>query len=203
MGYQTGKSKQAFKTDYGITYCYKKYISHYCVKKGGARRGIKVNNKYNMSLKEYGEIIKACNLAVMNLIIKKGIDFKLPFRMGTMSVVKKKIAYLKLPTGRVRLVAGVDWKATHEMWKEDPKTKENKKVIYYTNEHSGGYTIRLRYLNTWANFTGFQYYRFYPTREFNKLLSEEIKTNMNFDAPLSWKYGDQTSFYDLTKYINK
>ena len=199
MGYQTGKKAQTFKTNFGITYCYKKYISHYCVVKKNNKK-VKVNNRYNISLSEYGKIIKACNLAVMNLIIKRGIEFRLPYRMSHMSVVKKKIGFLTLPNGRVRLLSQVDWTKTHDMWNKNPEAKAKKKVVYYTNEHSAGFIIRVRYLNTYANFKGATFYRFHPTREFNKALCNEIKTNMKFDAFLAKKYADEISHYDLTKY---
>lgn len=68
--------------------------------------------------------------------VLEGEEVTLPARMGTLSFKGRK-APLKFDSNGIPKLPP-DWKATLALWERNPETKLTKKLIFCTNEHTGG-----------------------------------------------------------------
>jgi len=99
--------------------------------------------KVKINKKRYMEI----TTAFMKFIAKKilnGEIVHLPVRMGTLTIIGRK----QIPKIEGNMVKGLatDWKSTLALWERDPKAKEEKKRIYFFNEHSNGVRYKIGWL---------------------------------------------------------
>lgn len=92
--------------------------------------------------KTFIEIFEDFATLVLKDVIEQGKDYMLPSKLGSLRVKKRMLNFKFKDTGDINLRStgcGVDWGSTRKMWKEYPETKEQKKVLYYTNNHSGNW----------------------------------------------------------------
>lgn len=89
----------------------------------------KINNLYNKFL---------CKKAM------EGLEVTLPSRMGTIAIVGKKQKVRRDEEGNIRGLAP-DWVKTKELWDKNPKAKEDRKLVYHTNNHTSGYRYNWRW----------------------------------------------------------
>lgn len=76
-----------------------------------------------------------------------GAHLKLPYALGSMEVVSKKMPEPKLDVEGNPTNLKVDWKATLDLWKEiypgvdkkGYKEIKDKQLVYHLNEHTNGY----------------------------------------------------------------
>lgn len=73
----------------------------------------------------------------------EGFEVTLPAMMGTLKIVglQQKVRFDE--DGKI-IGLSPNWKKTMEFWNSNPQAKEEKKLIYNTNEHSSG--IRYKFL---------------------------------------------------------
>lgn len=93
--------------------------------------------------------------------ILEGGDCVLPYRLGIISIVKRKINLNNLQ---------VDWKATRELGQR----------VFHLNEHSRGYRYSIRWNKFRCIVPNKTAYRFLPTRTFSRLLAKYIKSNHDY-----------------------
>jgi hypothetical protein len=140
-----GRGKNTIEHPYTFADMYKDYISD-----------IDEGSPYYVSYIEYVEICSDFYKAISKAIIDDGITFKLPYGMGEVYVLKKKVKYNgNLP---------IDWQAT---------IKEGKK-IYILNEHTKGF----KYAFFWHKPLKFKnkfIYRLVFTRSNKRYLAKAIK----------------------------
>lgn len=90
-----------------------------------------------------------------------GLKIKLPFRLGSLQIVKKKMYF----STQINKKLGIDWAATNKYGK----------LIHHTNEHSDKY----KYLYFWdrrgSSVKGIASYRFIPCRTLKRTLAKLIK----------------------------
>lgn len=114
---------------------------------------------YAVSYDEFLSITREYLKMVMSSIINEARTYKLPFRLGSIRVVK-----LDSSLGRKRRYS-LDFSLTHKYGKP----------IYHLNEHSGGY----KYMFKWDKINAYVkhkfYYRFIPTRANKRMLAYNIK----------------------------
>lgn len=74
-----------------------------------------------------------------------GYEVTLPCRMGTLYIrgVKQKIKIDE--NGKVKGLS-INWPQTKKLWESNAQAREEKKVVYNTNEHSSG----IRYKFVWG-----------------------------------------------------
>lgn len=97
---------------------------------------------YNIKKKEYRDILMDINNEVMDLIISEGFEFRLPYRLGTLRIRKKKIKYRFKEDGTLDTQnLKVDWKSTNDLWNKDEEAKKNKTVVFHTNAHTNKYLL--------------------------------------------------------------
>lgn len=80
---------------------------------------------------------------IVDLLVQ-GETIKLPERLGLLSYIGRKTRP-RLEDGKIKGLAP-DWKNTLQLWKEDPKAKEEKKILYLFNERTNG----VRYKMVWS-----------------------------------------------------
>ena len=116
----------------------------------------KYDNKYNLSKKEFREINRTFNNVLMKSIIETGYAYKLPHRLGTISVRKRKSKAGMIDFGHLQ------------------KTGE---VIRHTNKHSGGYHAAFYWDRKapQAIFANKYLFKLFPVRYYKRYLSEAIK----------------------------
>ncbi len=114
---------------------------------------------YNITRAEYRTIVEDYIKMVMDEILNKASNFKLPFRLGDLRVVK-----LDSSLGRKRRYS-IDFSLTQKYGKP----------IYHLNEHSGGF----KYMFKWSKKDMYVkhgvFYRFIPTRTNKRRLAYNIK----------------------------
>lgn len=99
---------------------------------------------------------------IMELLIK-GETVKLPERLGVLSYIGTKTKP-RIENGEIKGLAK-DWKSTVELWKRDPKAKEEKKYIYFFNERTNG----IRYKMIWS-----KKHVFIPNKDFYTFVLSRI-----------------------------
>lgn len=109
-----------------------------------AYKEYKLSNNKPVDYKTYNEL----NIKYVKFLMEKVLDGEyvtLPGRLGLLYVTgiiqKPKID----ENGNITGLAP-NWRMTKELWEKDPKAKEQRKLIYNTNEHTGG----IRYKFVWS-----------------------------------------------------
>jgi len=150
-------------TDYGIRDAFKFYKT-------------KRNSEVNITASEFSSICKDFNKRVSNLIIYENFSFLLPFRMGRIRIRKyKPKTYIQedgsLDKSRLR----PDWKATKKLWEQNPKAKEDKKLVFHLNDHTNGYQHRWFWEKLTSNVKNNSAYSFLPSRNNKRTLATVLK----------------------------
>ena len=86
---------------------------------------------------KYSIYIKAL-LQAIEILVNDGRTVVLPQRMGYIRL-KKFIAKKKFP----------NWKMTNKLWEFDEEAKKKKKIVWLTNAHTSGYSVKM----VWCNYT--------------------------------------------------
>ena len=117
---------------------------------------IKYDNKYNLTKKEFKEICKVFNNILMRTIVDTGFEYKLPHRLGSISVRKKK--------SKGGAIDFAHYKKTGD-------------IIKHTNKHSGGYHAAFYWSrrSPQAIFANKFIYKFFPVRFYKKYLADAIR----------------------------
>jgi len=143
--------------------------------------GKKTRGAYGVNAKTFIEINKEFYKEVMRLIIEESFIYKIPFRLGTLGIRKFKQNFHFKDNELVVKKLLVDYKATKEWWKENPKAKEEHKYIYQMNDHTNGYKIRFMWSKKSSKAHGIRGYRFIATRANKRYLAKCFKNNPNID----------------------
>lgn len=161
------------KADYGI----KDYREFY-------------KKKYNSDIttEKYNKIIKVFNQAIIDLIIDKGIKYKIPFMNFELYVAKLK-QKPKIVNGKLVNNRPINWKATHELWDKNDEAREKKLLIRYNNDHSSNYVFRIYMKKFKSTLRTRNYYKFKAIRSFKQKLHNKImkSDDGSFDAYLLYE----------------
>jgi hypothetical protein len=145
-------------------------------------------SEFNVSFAKFSEVIQLFNMKARNALIYESWVFKLPYRLGTIYIRRIPMNIRLDSNGELyRHNLKPDWHRTKKLWKEmyPDLTKEeikqipNKKIVYFTNEHTGRYKFRIHWEKKYCNIPGHGPYEFVFTRENKRLLAEVLKTNPN------------------------
>lgn len=149
MFFSRGPNK--IKDPYTLRQMYQHYISD-----------IEEGSPYDISYSVYVKITTSYLKKIIERLYK-GFKVKLPYKLGKLQIVKKKM-YFK---SQINKKLGIDWQATNKYGK----------VIHHLNEHSSGY----KYLYFWdkrgASVHNIGKYRFIPCRDLKRTLAKLIKEN--------------------------
>jgi len=121
----------------------------------------------------FAAILRDCNKALVEEILKEAEEFTLPCNMGRISFRKRKNkAYLSKEG--IRSNALVDWKATMELWQRDLNAHRNKIMVKYNNMHTGRYSFRISLFN--RTFINKEFFAFRFKRSFKRAFAKRIMT---------------------------
>jgi hypothetical protein len=121
------------------------------------------NRLYDVPKHKFYSIIKDYFKFLSSELLDNSKEIRLPARMGTLSVVKKKPK--RYDSNSLR----VDFQSS----------RDNKKLILHLNEHSDGYNFSFFWCKKDIMITNKQYYQLIMTRANKRRLAELIKTNKN------------------------
>mgnify|MGYP006969471479 FL=1 len=152
----------------------------------------KDNNTKNplIDRKLYSKVIKENNEAISNAIIYDGMEFKMPARLGYLSVIKKKHKLKFDENGKVDVrYLPVDYQATKKLWariypglsEEEILKIPDRKRVFHKNMHSDGYIYSWYYDKYTSNAKNKSVYYFKPTRTNTRNLAAHIKSE-DFDT---------------------
>ncbi|MGL6105519.1 MAG: hypothetical protein ACRC0V_11910 [Fusobacteriaceae bacterium] len=104
------------------------------------------NIKNKISLSDYLSINNEYNKFLLEKVFI-GEEVTLPSQLGTLKVLGKK-QKLKLDKNGNMITYGlsVDWVRTKKLWDNNETAKEEKRLVYHLNEHSG----QVRYKFFWS-----------------------------------------------------
>lgn len=94
----------------------------------------------------YCKIVNLFMKFIMNKVFE-GYEVVLPHRMGTILIKGTKIVNPRNKDGKMNY--SPNWKKTKELRDKDPVAKEQRKIVYCLNEHTGGVIYKL----DWSKFT--------------------------------------------------
>lgn len=166
--FKRGKSK--IKIHAGMPDFYKFYKSNY---------------SNPVDKKTYSNVIMSLNTEIAKAIIYDGFEFKMPGRLGFLSIIKKKHKLKLDENGKVDTrYLPVDFKKTKELWKKlyPNKTTEeilqipDRKRVFYNNTHSSGFIYSWYYNKFTSNATNKSVYYFKPTRTNKRELASFVKS---------------------------
>ena len=109
-----------------------------------------------LSTRAFTAVLEAFNLGVQALLLA-GKEVKLPFRLGTLYVQKKKLNYARLPFD-------------YGHWQ---KTGEKR---FHLNRHSDGYRASFHWRKQLTALSGIQLYALVPCRQLTRAISQQMQT---------------------------
>jgi hypothetical protein len=131
----TQPKRKKIVADVGAEEIYKNYCDKY-------------KNKHNLTQRQYGEILDKFFIKLMDVLIFKGQEFTMPYRLGNIRI-RKHLNKLKLtPEGNIdKRHLRPDWGGCRKLWNKiyQGKTWEeivqikNKPMMYHENRHSEKY----------------------------------------------------------------
>jgi hypothetical protein len=122
----------------------------------------------------YGNVLREFNDYVRDGISLKGAEYILPFRLGKIQLRKKKTEVKIGENGEIINNLPPNWKATRELWGINEDAKKKKIKIRFTNDHTDGYTFRIVYLRSKANYKNKSIYKIRMNRMMKRNLSKSI-----------------------------
>ena len=154
------KRNHTVKSDYGSNDYYRYYKKH--------------NPDSKVTRKEYGDIIKEFNSHLRDRLSTKGVDIIIPSRLGRIELRKIKTEVKIDSDGNVINNLPTNWRATRELWGINPKAKDNNVKIKFTNEHTDGYTFKISYFKSRANYKNKTIYKL----KFNRILKRKLSKSI-------------------------
>lgn len=170
-----GKQKEKFKTDIGMSDFYKHYSLSTFKEKNGGKTIVHHNSMFNVTRLMYGKIVEFIHSRITEEIMLDNFEFKFPARLGTLCIRKRKPKLRYDDEGNLINTMPVDWKATNDLWNEDKKSKEEKKLVRHMNEHTQGYVPFWHYNAHTATFKNKMAYKFVATRTVKRSLTKVLK----------------------------
>jgi len=165
---------------YGLYHHYRKQLQM----KGYLDKG----SDFNVSFKQYCEVLRLFNKKAKDALIYDSWVFRLPYRLGTIYIRRKKIRIQLDAHGELyKSKLNPDWPRTKKLWKDmypdlssaEIKKIPNKKVVYITNEHTSGYRYYIHWQKKYCNVPGHRPYEFVFARDNKRELAKLLKTNPN------------------------
>lgn len=153
------------KIDIGNKQLYKSYIK--------GLDSIEKNTGFNLSLGTINNAVADVNKAIMEEMIFHNKFFKLPFRLGTIMILKYKPIPKRKKCGALSLP--IDWNETNKLWAEDIEAKANKKFVYFRNLHTGGYVMHFKWIKNTTNVRNIKGYEFKAVKHRKRQLTSALK----------------------------
>lgn len=118
---------------------------------------------------QFYSIIRTINKELAKLLIQ-GEDIKLPCRMGTLELRKRKTA-ITFENGKLKTTLPVDWDRTLKLWCDDEEAYKERTLIKAQEQE----VFKVHYSKARANYINKSFYQFNINREIKKALKHNIK----------------------------
>jgi hypothetical protein len=123
---------------------------------------------------------RVINAAVFNLnkrlidnMILKNKFINLPYNLGNLAILKRQPEIKRKKNGNLSLA--IDYGETNKLWNEDPEARKNRRYVYHTNSHSGGYIASFKWLKSRAKTKNIFGYKFVPVKQAKRDLAKAMK----------------------------
>jgi hypothetical protein len=117
------------------------------------------NELYKVDFKLFKFIVTSFYSQLADDIIYKGVEYRFPYRLGKIKVVKRKVDVNNLNR------FGINWVESAKYHKQ----------IYHLNPHSNGFIGRIKWEKANAVVPNLYYYKFTPSRTVKRTLAKAIK----------------------------
>jgi hypothetical protein len=167
------RSINKIKVDHATPELYKAYI----------KKLIDKDSAYNIKKPLFTKVLKELNTGVINLMIKSNFVFKIPYRLGELSITKNKVKYRLDEDGKlITKYLPCDYKATRALWDTDSEAKENRILVYHTNEHTEGYKLNFYWKKQKSYVKGMSIMQFIACRWAKREIPKQISLHpeLNF-----------------------
>lgn len=143
----------------------------------------KKNSVNTVNYTVYKDIISEFNLAVIDGMLNKSLDYKFPILKLFLSIRKDKRAPV-IKNGKLHNNVPIDFSRTMALWQSNPEARENKIKVRYSNTHSSNYVFRIYLRKFTSGLKNKSSYKFKPCRSFQRALAARIKdeTKDKFDC---------------------
>lgn len=182
------RGKNKIKVDFSSPEIYKGYCNSLTDKEG----------LYKVDKTLFTKVLKEANIALLELMMLHNLEFKIPCRLGNISLRKRKLRYKLNKDGTLdKKGLSVNHKLTNELWQNDPEAKKNKVKIYHTNEHYGGYKVNFFWSKRNSLCKGISIVQFKASRYAKRKLSGYLK-----DSNLSLEFYERPTYSKKIKDAN-
>lgn len=190
------RTEGKYKADIGTKDLYDYYLKN--VPMIESLSGGKTRGSYQMKQSEYAAILKDINISITRLMILENFEFKLPCQLGVISIKQKPIKYELDRNGELNTkILSVDYKALRELWSTDEEARKNRTLVFHTNEHTNGYTMKYWWTRRKSRVKGIHLYYFVPCRQMKRAPASYLK-----DPDLKLSYFEEPSKPNERKYNN-
>lgn len=150
----------------------------------------KTTGGYDVSQAVHGLVMKDFALAIINLMLFKNFEFRMPYRLGYLTVRKNKIVPKLDNDGKfIKSSMPIDFGACYKLWNEmyPGKTRQelseikDKPLVYYWNEHTDGYIMRIFWDKRVTKVKNSSIYSFKPVRNIQLYIGGVILNNPQLD----------------------
>ena len=155
------RTEGKIKTHYGI----RDYYKHY-----------KSTCEDPVDYKTYSKVISEFNESVIHEILNSSQEYNIP-HLDLVISIRKDERKPKIKDGKLYNNSPVDWYRTNRLWDRDPEAKEKKILVRYLNTHTSGFVFRIYCKKFSSRLKNKSFYKFKPSRNFQRKLSERIKDN--------------------------
>lgn len=138
----------------------------------------KSNVEDPIDIKTYLKIVNSFMKFIMSKIFK-GFEVKLPARLGSFSIIGKKIKPRLNSEGEIANLAP-NWVKTKELWENNPEAKKNKELVYCFNEHTGGVRYKFLWSKKNVNVVNKNLYSIKFSRANKRMLNTMIEQGKEF-----------------------
>jgi len=160
------------KIDISSGELYKRYIK--------GLDSIEKSDGFDLSLGTINNAVADVNAEIMTEMILHNRFFKLPFRLGTIMILKVKPEPKFKKNGTLSLP--IDYKASNKLWEKDPEAKKNRKFVYHRNLHTGGYLMHFKWVKGNTNVRNIKGYQFKAVKGAKRELVAALKdTSVKID----------------------
>lgn len=145
-----GKGKR--KVDIGIN----DFYEHYCNRERAKERKPR-------DYKTYSTIIKEANQMIQDSIVKDNEPVKLPYKLGTIGIIKFKVNFDE---------------ARKNLWRVDyNRSKKEGMIVYFDQE----FRYRFKWEKRGMKLKGQRWYAFYPNRPASRAIPKALRENKRLD----------------------
>ena len=150
----------------------------------------KVHRKLNIPQRVHGYIMKDFSIAIMNLMLTKNFEFRMPYRLGYLAIRKFRPKPKFDETGNLKKGGlPIDYGATQKLWvqqypglsREEIYNIPNKKLVYYNNLHTDGYLMKVVWDKKTVKVRNYKIYSIKLIKALRLYMGGVLKANPNLE----------------------